>query len=186
MNNADLPTIQSPDEHRKQIDLSVELSNLESGHNRLLSELGGNLIHAEEIARILAADLNPSDHDGICTLLKWQEKSANFSEIDNSSLIDRQEKKDLTSLFPAVQIPHAVQLSYLQNQWMTAEHLRFCRTLAEIIRPEFQPLVTQLFGATEPLIKEARSHVIYQKNIYADEAFLRFARELPDIKAHYA
>ena len=170
-------------------DVEVELSNLWEGHVRLLSEAEGNLLRAEEVANLLS-DTGTALHENCRDfLLKWQERYGRSSVSDGSVFAIGQPQSDniLSLMLRQWQhSPHAAQLSYLSNQGLIAEHLRFCHTVAEIFQPQFSPLVSELFGATEPLPDDAISRVVYQKNIYTDEAFLRFAREIPDIKAHYA
>ncbi|MBO5898823.1 MAG: hypothetical protein J6R04_07420 [Clostridia bacterium] len=76
------------------------------------------------------------------------------------------------------------------RQMSNAEQICLCRSFISALadRPDvdLSELASALLGTTEPVDSTARGTIIYQHNIYADEAFLLFSRVLPSARASYA
>ncbi len=139
-----------------------------------------------------------------CSLLHNQDLThhlqaiAEDAALQNGDATQKPDMGDLHSLFlehrpesddlPFSPLPeNSTTLSMLYRALGTAERITFCRTLGRMptVPQSIPALVQELFGRTPSVDEEASGRVAYQRNIFADEAFLHFSPHIQEPKAAY-
>jgi hypothetical protein len=154
---------------RAQRDLHIVTENLSSLHTRMGRMLDCSYIHTQALAELLARAY-VQDRAKITAMIEQYLPEAAAMEL----------------ALPT----HAEQIALLYRQMSTAEQIYFFRALLTALVDHSQQhltdIATQLLGHTEPIEPTAHGRIVYQHNIYADEAFLHFSRVLPIAKACYS
>ncbi len=165
---------------RIQRDVTVLTENLNDVHTRMYRMLDCSYIHTEALARLFAR-----------AYVRTGENFAGASlRIDPQVLAAFHEANAAPSLTEHGMPAHAELLSALYRQMTTAEHIRFYRVLSDVItdgsHQATAEAATHIFGHAEPIKPSAYGRIVYQHNIYTDEAFMHFSRVLPTAKACYS
>ncbi|MBQ7338605.1 MAG: hypothetical protein IJW40_09175 [Clostridia bacterium] len=161
--------------------------NIASTHHRLCRLFECALLHSEELTGQLLYP-HPSDDNAQRTDVFAEDfgetHHTDMGDLHSLFLERRMENGDLP-FSPLAE--HRGSISMLYRTLGTAERLAFCRTLSgqPAIPQTIPSLVQELFGHTEPVDLEAAGKVAYQRNIFADEAFLHFSPHIQAPKAAY-
>lgn len=165
---------------RTRRDLYTVTENLEDLHARICRMLDCSYIHTEALAQLFA---RAYVHIG--------GNSRTASDLLSPQVLSAFHESHV-ALPPAdVFLPaHREQLISLYRHMSTSEHIRFYQALCAIIadnsHQSIAGVATQVLGRIEPIKPTAHGRVVYQHNIYTDEAFLLFSRALPTAKACYS
>ena len=168
----------------RSVALTAE-ENIRSTHRRLYGLLECSLLHTEDLTQCLSSLTNASSD-----ALEAEAGSADVLENDMGDLHSLfLERHTDSSDLPFSPLPeHVSSLTMLYRTLGTAERITFCRTLSQ--QPHMpkstQALLEQLFGETEPVDHEAAGKVAYQRNIFADEAYLHVSPYIRNPRAVYA
>ena len=153
--------------------------NIASTHQRLCRLWECALLHNQDLTNHLHAIAEDAAlQSGDAT------QNPDMGDLHSLFLEHRPENNDL----PFSPLPeNAAALSMLYRTLGTAERLTFCRSLGDTptIPQSIPALVQELFGRTQAVDAEASGRVAYQRNIFADEAYLHFSPHIQEPKAAY-
>ncbi len=174
------------DRHPDRAATAIIDENLHSTHRRLCGMLECALLHSEDLTQQLAnltyIAKQAADSDGTD---EPDDQHTDMGDLHSLFLERRMESGDL----PFSPLPeHASALTTLFRTLGTAERVTFCRTLSDtpVVPQTLSALVEELFGDAESVDREAAGRVAYQRNIFADEAYLHFSPHIQAPKATYA
>jgi hypothetical protein len=180
MRNQSKSEFASAPDSRTRRDLHTVTENLQDLHARICRMLDCSHIHTEALAQLFArAYVHVEDTSFTPSGLPSPQALAAFHEAHAAP-----PSADL--FLPA----HKDQLVTLYRHMSTSEHIRFCQTLCADMtdgsRQSIASAASRILGRVEPIKPTAHGRVVYQHNIYTDEAFLLFSRVLPTAKACYS
>lgn len=164
---------------RASRDLDILTNNLEEIHSRICRILACNYIQTEALADLYAGAFAPNG------------ASHTSDENDPLSYLNADVLRDhvTTELPPTedvVLLQHKSLLQEACKQLTTVEQMCLCRSLVAGYTRDLTALAARLLGHPDPIEAFAHGKIVYQHNIYTDEAFLHFSRALPTAKACYA
>lgn len=173
----------SASDTRDKRDIRILSTNLEDIHTRICSMLSCDHIHTEALAELYARAYVRPTETAVDALSSFSDAS-----IDPQHIAAFYEQHAAPIAVAAENVlPHDTPLlDELCKQMTTVEQICFCRALISDDAVSSQAPAARLLGQSDPLDSAARGRVIYQHNIYTDEAFLHFSRVLPTAKACYA
>jgi hypothetical protein len=140
------------------------------------------LLHSDELTQLLLA--SSTDSQTTSSHSEEHTQQTDMGDLHSLFLEHHMENGDLPfSPFPACRD----RLTMLYRSLGTAQRLAFCHSLSqsEIIPQSIPELVQELFGQADPVDREAAGRVAYQRNIFADEAYLHFSPHIHMPKATY-
>ena len=164
---------------RTEHDIRTVADNLRDLHERADRILACDHIQAQALAQLYARayvhrSATESTDDALPSSLVslWEQVAATYA--DAAYAPDEHKRATAAAL----------------RQMSNAEQVCLCRSFISALaeRPDVDlfELANRLLGTAEPIDGAARGTIIYQHNIYADEAFLLFSRVLPSARASYA
>ncbi len=177
----------SMQDSRLEQDVQTVTDNLEDLHTRMCRMLDCSYIHTQALAQLFAR---------ACAYHSTQtsEDASTFSFLTHNADIDPTKLSAFYEHYP-IEFPsvdelalpqHQAAVTHMYRQMSTAEQICFYRALISDPNMDCNALLSRLLPHEDPIEAFARGTIVYQHNIYADEAFLHFSRVLPTAKACYS
>ena len=170
------PMASRPTDRRHERDLHVLTSNLEDAHARAIRLLACDHIHIKALAASYARAYVHSEDNAASPL----------PDAKHIALFYERLMATVHAPSPLLSPPLSSFVDELTKHLTTTEQMCFYRALLTEVAPDPHAMAAQLLGADEPPAPTALGRIVYQHNIYTDEAFLHFSRMLPTAKACYA
>lgn len=164
---------------RASRDLDILTDNLEDIHSRICRILACNYIQTEALADLYAGASAPNGAS------RPSEENELWPHLTSDTI-----REHFTAEMPSsedIVLPqHKTLLQEACRQLTTVEQMCLCRSLLADDSFDVTTLAARLLGRPDPIEAFAHGKIVYQHNIYTDEAFLHFSRALPTAKACYA